>query len=146
MNMKEKRKILILTLLVIMLVILITCVIALFITHKQNTNNIEMINYWTIYKQEIVNNNKIINVINTNGISINIKEKKLEICYINKEKEKCDSVKYTYQGNTLSILEEDTYLNGTYNVILEDTTMILEKIENEENNVKIKNYFQKAEG
>lgn len=149
MNMREKRKTLILIILIVILVILITFITALFIINKQDTNNIEnnneIISYWFIYKQEIVSNNQIINTIDTNSININIKRDKIDICYINTEDDECNSVNYTYSNNTLNIPEDNQYFYGTYNVIFEDNIMILEKIENKEKDVRIRNYFQKPE-
>lgn len=153
--MKENKKNIILTILMIILIILIIVSTTLFIMYKNNDSNKDEINsdkimnYWVLYKQEIIQNNEIIDVVDkddVDDIKLNIKNKLIETCYTESEEEKCDKTAYTYSDNTLVILEGSDYMSGTYKVTFEDNTMILETKENKENNVKIKNYFQKAEG
>lgn len=146
-NMKKNKKIIILTSLSVILTISIVSIIILVIMQSNNTlNNNELINYWTLYRQNITNNNEIIYSLDSNDITLNIKNSYIEICYNEDNNRKCNNVKYTYDNNTLTILEDNQQLQGNYNVYFEDNTMLLEKIENKEKNVIIKNYFQKAQG
>lgn len=146
-NMKKDKKIIIFTSLIIILTILIISIIILVIMQNNNTlDNDELINYWTLYRQSITNNNEIIHSIDTNDITLNIKNSYIEICYNEDNNKKCNNVKYSYDNNTITILEDNQQLQGNYNVYFEDNNMLLEKIENKEKNVIIKNYFQKAQG
>lgn len=152
--MKENKKTIILTTLMIILITLIIVITILFIMREHNytntdeINNDKLINYWVLYKQEVIQNNEVIGIVgkdDINDIKLNIKEEQLETCYTETEEEKCDTTSYTYSNNTLVILEGSDYMSGTYKVIFKDEFMILETKENEKN-IKLKNYFLLPQG
>lgn len=152
--MKENKKNIILTILMIIIITLIVVITILFIMQRINDTNTDeiksdkLINHWVLYKQDIIQDNELIDIIdkdNINDVKLNIKENSVEACYIENEEEKCDTINYTYNGNTLVILEGSDYISGIYKVTFEDNFMILETRENE-NNIKLKNYLIKTNG
>ena len=128
--MKEKKKTLIL---IIMTIVLIIAIIVTTIRY----------NLWYIYKEEIITNNKIVDTLNTNNYYLNITENKIAICDTNKD---CININYTYTNDNLKIIDNNKYLSGTYKSKITNTTMVLEKIENENTKTSLKYYFQKPLG
>ena len=142
--MKEKKKTLILIIITIVLIITIIVTTILYLAEDNNNrSNIELYNLWYIYKEEIITNNEIMDTLNTNNYYLDITQKQITICDTNKD---CININYTYTKDNLKIIDNNKYLNGTYKVIIKDTTMILEKIENEETKTFLKYYFQKPLG
>lgn len=142
--MKEKKKTLILIIIAIVLIITIIVTTILYLAEdNKNRSNIELYNLWYIYKEEIITNNEIMDTLNTNNYYLDITQKQITICDTNKA---CININYTYTKDNLKIIDNNKYLNGTYKVIIKDTTMILEKIENEETKTFLKYYFQKPLG
>lgn len=140
--MKEKKKTLILIIMTIVLIIAIIVTTILYLS-KVSKNNIELYNLWYIYKEEIITNNKIVDTLNTNNYYLNITENQIAICDTNKD---CININYTYTNDNLKIIDNNKYLSGTYKSKIANTTMILEKIENENTKTSLKYYFQKPLG
>lgn len=140
--MKEKKKTLILIIMTIVLIIAIIVTTILYLS-KVSKNNIELYNLWYIYKEKIITNNKIVDTLNTNNYYLNITENKIAICDTNKD---CININYTYTNDNLKIIDNNKYLSGTYKTKITNTTMVLEKIENENTKTSLKYYFQKPLG
>lgn len=140
--MKEKKKTLILIIMTIVLIIAIIVTTILYLS-KVSKNNIELYNLWYIYKEEIITNNKIVDTLNTNNYYLNITENQIAICDTNKD---CININYTYTNDNLKIIDNNKYLSGTYKTKITNTTMVLEKIENENTKTSLKYYFQKPLG
>lgn len=146
--MKDNKRILILRILMIILVLIIVSITILFIINKEDiistndTDTEEIIGYWTLYKVEFVEEEEITYSLATSDLTLDIKQDTIEICYIDKE---CNNISYTY-SDTLNLLEYNEYLNGNYKVVIDDDTMILEQVTNEENNTVIRSYFIKPKG
>lgn len=140
--MKEKKKTLILIIMTIVLIIAIIVTTILYLS-KVSKNNIELYNLWYIYKEEIITNNKIVDTLNTNNYYLNITENQIAICDPNKD---CININYTYTNDNLKIIDNNKYLSGTYKTKIANTTMVLEKIENENTKISLKYYFQKPLG
>lgn len=142
--MKEKKKTLILIIMTIVLIIAIIVTTILYLSKvSKNRSNIELYNLWYIYKEEIITNNKIVDTLNTNNYYLNITENQIAICDTNKD---CININYTYTNDNLKIIDNNKYLSGTYKSKIANTTMILEKIENENTKTSLKYYFQKPLG
>lgn len=140
--MKENKKTLILIIMTIVLIIAIIVTTILYLS-KVSKNNIELYNLWYIYKEEIITNNKIVDTLNTNNYYLNITENQIAICDTNKD---CININYTYTKDNLKIIDNNKYLSGTYKTKITNTTMVLEKIENENTKTSLKYYFQKPLG
>ncbi len=142
--MKEKKKTLILIIMTIVLIIAIIVTTILYLSKvSKNRSNIELYNLWYIYKEEIITNNKIVDTLNTNNYYLNITENQIAICDTNKD---CININYTYTNDNLKIIDNNKYLSGTYKSRITNTTMVLEKIENENTKTSLKYYFQKPLG
>lgn len=151
--MKENKKTSILIALVIILTLAIILVTVLYITKREKTtkpsdndNNIELYNLWYVYRQEIVSNDEIIDAFDTNSLYLNITKEKINICDTSGADKTCSDVNYTYNDNNLNISGDNIYFNGDYKLTINNDTMVLEKIENEDKKVSIKFYLQKPSG
>lgn len=140
--MKEKKKTLILIIMTIVLIIAIIVTTILYLS-KVSKNNIELYNLWYIYKEKIITNNKIVDTLNTNNYYLNITENQIAICDTNKD---YININYTYTNDNLKIIDNNKYLSGTYKTKITNTTMVLEKIKNENTKTSLKYYFQKPLG
>lgn len=142
--MKEKKKTLILIIMTIVLIIAIIVTTILYLSKvSKNRSNIELYNLWYIYKEEIITNNKIVDTLNTNNYYLSITENQIAICDTNKD---CININYTYTNDNLKIIDNNKYLSETYKTKIANTTMVLEKIENENTKTSLKYYFQKPLG
>ena len=146
-----KKRITILTIFLIMILISIASITILYIRkNNSNNNRIEdtgnIYNTWNLYKQEVVNNGKVIYSFNASSLSISFKDNNsLDICYIENEEKNCVSAMYTYDDNNLAIEDNTSFIKGKYKVKLKKDKMNLES-KQDNDKTEIIFYFERAEG
>lgn len=115
-------------------------------TEENYQNNSNMLNnYWSLFKQEIIENDEVISSIEINAFKLKIKSDVIEVYYYELDKQVCKTTNYVFENNILSILDSNIFLKDTYNVTFYEDIMILEKNSDIEGRV-LKSYFQKAAG
>ena len=146
-----KKRITILTIFLIIILISIASITILYI-RKNNSNNNQtedtgnIYNTWNLYKQEVVNNGKVIQSFEASGISLALKSNgSIDICYWEETENTCLSALYEYNDNSLVIEDNTSFIKGKYKVKLEKDKMNLES-KQDNDKTEIIFYFERAEG
>lgn len=146
-----KKRITILTIFLIMILISIASITILYI-RKNNSNNNQIedtgniYNTWNLYKQEVINNGKVIQSFEASGMSLALKSNgSIDICYCEEAEKTCLSALYEYNDNSLVIEDNTSFIKGKYKVKVEKDKMNLES-KQDNNKTKIIFYFERAEG
>ena len=146
-----KKRITILTIFLIMILISIASITILYI-RKNNSNNNKtedtgnIYNTWNLYKQEVVNNGKVIKSFEASGMSLALKSNgSIDICYWEETEKTCLSALYEYNDNLLVIEDNTSFIKGKYKVKVEKDKMNLES-KQDNDKTKIIFYFEGAEG
>lgn len=146
-----KKRITILTIFLIIILISIASITILYI-RKNNGNNNQtedtgnIYNTWNLYKQEVVNNGKVIQSFEASGISLALKSNgSIDICYWEETEKTCLSALYEYNDNSLVIEDNTSFIKGKYKVKVEKDKMNLES-KQDNDKTEIIFYFERAEG
>lgn len=146
-----KKRIMILTIFLIMILISIASITILYI-RKNNSNNNQIedtgniYNTWNLYKQEVINNGKVIQSFEASGMSLALKSNgSIDICYWEETEKTCLSALYEYNDNLLVIEDNTSFIKGKYKVKVEKDKMNLES-KQDNDKTKIIFYFERAEG
>lgn len=146
-----KKRITILTIFLIMILISIISLTILYIRRNTNDNNQtedtgNIYNTWNLYKQEAVNNGKVIQSFEASGMSLALKSNgSIDICYEEETEKTCLSALYEYNNNSLVIEDNTSFIKGKYKVKLEKDKMNLES-KQDNDKTEIIFYFERAEG
>lgn len=146
-----KKRITILTIFLIIILISIASITILYI-RKNNSNNNQIedngniYNTWNLYKQEVINNGKVIQSFEASGMSLALKSNgSIDICYWEETEKTCLSALYEYNDNLLVIEDNTSFIKGKYKVKVEKDKMNLES-KQDNDKTKIIFYFERAEG
>lgn len=146
-----KKRTTILTIFLIMILISIASITILYI-RKNNSNNNQIedtgniYNTWNLYKQEVVNNGKVIQSFEASGMTLALKSNgSIDICYWEETEKTCLSALYEYNNNSLVIEDNTSFIKGKYKVKVEKDKMNLES-KQDNDKTEIIFYFEKAEG
>ena len=139
------------TIFLIMILISIVSITILYI-RKNNSNNNQIedtgniYNTWNLYKQEVVNNGKVIQSFEASGMTLALKSNgSIDICYEEETEKACLSALYEYNNNLLVIEDNTSFIKGKYKVKVEKDKMNLES-KQDNDKTEIIFYFEKAEG
>lgn len=146
-----KKRITILTIFLIIILISIASITILYI-RKNNSNNNQIedtgniYNTWNLYKQEVINNGKVIQSFEASGMSLALKSNgSIDICYWEETEKTCLSALYEYNDNLLVIEDNTSFIKGKYKVKVEKDKMNLES-KQDNDKTKIIFYFERSEG
>lgn len=142
-KLNNKTKLVILVTIATVMAIVIVLTIITLNGKKPKVAN-ELVGKWNNIQQQVNKGDVAVSLEPaTDGKYIEIMNKKIRICYKdNNNKDKCVKVKYTYKDNVMEIADNDFYLHGKQEVLLDEEYMVLKYVANDTDSFEL--IFKKA--
>lgn len=141
-KLNNKTKLVILVTIATVIAIVIVLTIITLNGKKPKVAN-ELVGKWNNIQQQVNKGDVAVSLEPaTDDKYIEIMNKKIRICYKDNNKDKCVKVKYTYKDNVMEIADNDFYLHGKQEVLLDEEYMVLKYVANDTDSFEL--IFKKA--
>lgn len=138
----KKTKMVMMVIIATIIAIVVVLTIITIKARKPKAAN-ELVGRWNAIQQEVNKGEEAVSLIPaTDGKYIVISNDRIKICYLDNKKDRCKKVKYTYKDNVMEIADNDFYLSGKQEVLLDGEYMVLKYIANDTDSFEL--IFKKA--